>query len=495
MTKETNGKKVFLAVDLGAGSGRVMAAAFDGVKISLEEVSRWASAPIKIGNSLHWDTDAIFGEIVGGIKKARAIFGNAIESVGIDSWAVDYGLLDSGGNLLNKPFIYRDARTAGMMEKVFAKIPKPDIYSKTGIQFLFFNTIYQIEAEILNGENIQKAKSFLMMPDLFAYMLTGEKFNERTNASSTQFYNPFKRDWDFEILERIGAPAEIFKNGFVECGEAIGCLRAELKEELGDIKVVAVASHDTASAVAATPSQSANPAYINSGTWSLPGVELKAPMASEPAFKENFTNEVGAENTIRFLKNVTGMWLVQKSKEIWKAEGCDMDYKSLESSAAKSEPMRTIIDPDAPDFVMPENMPKAIANYCAARNIPVPQSQGQIFRAIQESIALKYAYVFKTIESITGIKPDSINTMGGGSKDDFLNQFTADATNKAVFAGPTESTAFGNAIMQMKASGDISDLSQGRALVAASVSPKVFYPKKENRQIWEDAYGKFYLKK
>ena len=204
MTKETNGKKVFLAVDLGAGSGRVMAAAFDGVKISLEEVSRWASAPIKIGNSLHWDTDAIFGEIVGGIKKARAIFGNAIESVGIDSWAVDYGLLDSGGNLLNKPFIYRDARTAGMMEKVFAKIPKPDIYSKTGIQFLFFNTIYQIEAEILNGENIQKAKSFLMMPDLFAYMLTGEKFNERTNASSTQFYNPFKRDWDFEILERIG---------------------------------------------------------------------------------------------------------------------------------------------------------------------------------------------------------------------------------------------------------------------------------------------------
>ena len=228
-----------------------------------------------------------------------------------------------------------------------------------------------------------------MMPDLFAYMLTGEKFNERTNASSTQFYNPFKREWDFEILEKIGAPSEIFKNGFAECGDVVGKLRAGLKEELGDMKVVAVASHDTASAVAATPSQSDNPAYINSGTWSLPGVELKAPLASDAAFKENFTNEVGAENTIRFLKNVTGMWLVQKSKEAWAKEGRDTDYKTLEAAAAQSEAMRTIIDPDAPDFVMPENMPRAIANYCSARNIPVPQDQGQLFRAIQESIALK----------------------------------------------------------------------------------------------------------
>ena len=492
MTNNSICRKVFLAVDLGAGSGRVMAAIFDGAKIALEEVSRWASAPVKIGGAFHWDADAIFKEITSGIKKARAIYGGAIESVGIDSWAVDYGLLDSAGNLLNKPFIYRDTRTDGMMEKVFAKVPTAEIYKKTGIQFLFFNTLYQIEAEILYGKNIQNAKSFLMMPDLFAYMLTGEKFNERTNASSTQFYNPFKREWDFEILEKIGAPSEIFKNGFAECGDVVGKLRAGLKEELGDMKVVAVASHDTASAVAATPSQSDNPAYINSGTWSLPGVELKAPLASDAAFKENFTNEVGAENTIRFLKNVTGMWLVQKSKEAWAKEGRDTDYKTLEAAAAQSEAMRTIIDPDAPDFVMPENMPRAIANYCSARNIPVPQDQGQLFRAIQESIALKYAYVFKTIEDITGVKPDSINVMGGGSKDAFLNQFTADATGKTVLAGPTESTALGNAIMQMKASGDISDLRQGRALIAASVSPKIFSPNKANRQIWDAAYEKFY---
>ena len=470
--------KVFLAVDLGAGSGRIMAAVYDGKTVALEEVARWASEPVKIGDAYHWEVNNIFASIVDGLRKAKSIYGDAIVSLGIDTWGVDYGLLDKDDKLLNLPYIYRDTRTDGMMDATFAKISKEEIYKKTGIQFMFFNTIFQIMAEVEKGQNISKAESFLMMPDLLAFMLTGVKVNERTNASTTQFYNPFNKDWDYEILEKIGAPTKIFKNGFAECGSVIGSLRPELQAELGDIKVVAVASHDTASAVAATPTQAAVPAYINSGTWSLPGVELQTPIATDASFKENFTNEVGYNSTIRFLKNVTGMWLVQKSKEVWKANNCDMGYKELEAEAAKVEPMRTIFDPDAPEFVMPENMPQAIAEHCRKNGLKVPETHGQIFRAIQESIANKYKYVFDTIEKLSGAKIEEINIMGGGSKDAMLNQFTANATGKVVKAGPTESTALGNAIMQMKAAGVIASVQEGRKIIADSFGIKVFEPQK-----------------
>lgn len=483
--------KIYLAVDLGAGSGRLMAARFDSKTIKLEEVSRWASAPVKIGNSFHWDVDAIFREIVSAVKKARSLYGDAIVSLGIDTWGVDYGLLDSSDKLLNMPYIYRDSRTDGMMDSVFAKISKKEIYSQTGIQFMFFNTVFQIAAELEKGGNIGRAKTFLMMPDLLAFMLTGVKVNERTNASTTQMYNPFKRDWSAEIIGKIGAPAEIFKNGFAECGDVIGTLRQSLRDELGDLKVVAVASHDTASAVAATPARTALPAYINSGTWSLPGVEIPSPIATDASFAENFTNEVGAENTIRFLKNVTGMWLVQKSKEVWKACGCDKPYSELEKEASESQPMRTLLNPDAPDFVMPDDMPAAIAEFARKTSQPVPDTHGRIFRAIQESIALKYACVFETIEKLAGVKVSEINVMGGGSKDSVLNAFTANATGRTILAGPTESTALGNVAMQMKADGVVSNLAQARAVISASCEPKIFEPSKADAQLWADALGKF----
>lgn len=483
--------KIYLAVDLGAGSGRLMAARFDSKTIKLEEVSRWASAPVKIGNSFHWDVDAIFREIVSAVKKARSLYGDAIVSLGIDTWGVDYGLLDESDKLLNMPYIYRDSRTDGMMDSVFAKISKKEIYSQTGIQFMFFNTVFQIAAELEKGGNIGRAKTFLMMPDLLAFMLTGVKVNERTNASTTQMYNPFKRDWSAEIIGKIGAPAEIFKNGFAECGDVIGTLRQSLRDELGDLKVVAVASHDTASAVAATPARTALPAYINSGTWSLPGVEIPSPIATDASFAENFTNEVGAENTIRFLKNVTGMWLVQKSKEVWKACGCDKPYSELEKEASESQPMRTLLNPDAPDFVMPDDMPAAIAEFARKTSQPVPDTHGRIFRAIQESIALKYACVFETIEKLAGVKVSEINVMGGGSKDSVLNAFTANATGRTILAGPTESTALGNVAMQMKADGVVSNLAQARAVISASCEPKIFEPSKADAQLWADALGKF----
>lgn len=478
--------KVFLAIDLGAGSGRVMAGLFDGKKIDLQEVARWNSAPVKIGDSYHWDVNRIFSDILVGLRAARAKYGDAIESLGIDTWGVDYGLLDGSDKLLNMPYIYRDTRTEGMMDWVFSKVSKDEIYKTTGIQFMFFNTIFQLASEIERGGNIDKAKTFLMMPDLLAFMLTGVKKNERTNASTTQFYNPFKRDWAYDILNKIGVSSEIFASGFAECGTVIGGLLPEIKNEIGDIKVVAVASHDTGSAVAAMPTQAEGSAYVNSGTWSLAGIEADSPIVSEESFKENFTNEVGVGHKIRFLKNVTGMWLVQKCKEIWKSEGTDMSYANLERGALESPAMRTIFDPDHQDFVMPENMPEAIRSHCRQRGIPVPENHGQIFRAIQESIAAKYAYIFSKMESLSGKKISQINIMGGGSKDAVLSQFAADATNRTVYAGPVESTALGNILMQLKACGGISNLSEGRAIVANSCMPKVYNPRPEEVAKWKE---------
>lgn len=470
-------KKVYLAIDLGAGSGRIMASVFDGTKISLEEVARWASEPVKINNSFHWDINAIFNSILSGLRAAKSKFGNSIISIGIDTWGVDYALLNKADNLISMPYIYRDSRTDGVQDFVFSKISKNEIYSRTGIQFMFFNTIFQLAAQ-LRADSFDSAQTFLMMPDIIAFMLCGVKANERTNASTTQCYNPFKRDWDWDILQKVGIPPHIFKSGFAECGTTLGSLRPHLRAEFGDIKVVAVASHDTASAVVATPSIEKNPAYINSGTWSLAGLEIDSPIANADSFSENFTNEIGAENTVRFLKNITGMWLVQKSKEVWQRDNCDVGYRELEQAAAKVEPYRTIFDVDSPDFSMPDDMPKAIMEHCRLRGLNVPQTQGELFRAIQESIAAKYAKVFAKMKSISGVNVDKICIMGGGSKDSMLNQFAADATGCVVSAGPTESTALGNIIMQMKASGDISDIKQGRAVVINSCEPNIFEPRK-----------------
>lgn len=470
-------KKVFLAADLGAGSGRVMAAEFDGSRIELCEVSRWASEPVKEGDSFHWDIRAIFNEIKNGAKKAREKYGDNIVSLGIDSWAVDYGLLDAQDKLIGNPYIYRDARTNGAMDAVFNLIPKEKIYELTGIQFLFFNTLYQMMAEVKNGERLAKAKTFLMIPDLLSFMFTGVKKNERTNASSTQFYNPFKRNWETSILEKIGANPELFASPFAEAGTYLGEVLPEFQQELGNLKIATVASHDTASAVVSVPTTQANPAYINSGTWALPGMEINSPISTSEALAHNFTNEIGAENTVRFLKNVTGMWLIQKSKEVWAKEGSDKSFEQLRAEAANAKPFESVFDTESPELVMPENMPKAIAEVCKKSGVKVPETHGEIYRAIMESIAKKYAYVFDTLEKLTGIKTDAIHVMGGGSRDDMLNQLTADVTGKTVLAGPVESTALGNVVMQMKASGDISSMAEGRAIVSASCNPKKYTPK------------------
>ena len=485
-------KKVFLAIDLGAGSGRLMAALYNGKNITLEEVDRWASEPVDENGSKHWDIAAIFGHIKAALAKAAAKYADSAVSVAVDTWGVDYGLLDANDNLINNPFIYRDSRTDGMQDRVFAKVSKDEIYAETGIQFMFFNTIFQLESE-LGKPAISKAKTFLMMPDIINWLLTGVKTNERTNASTTQLYNPNNKAWSVKLLDKIGIPRGIFSAPFAEAGTVIGELKDSLKAELGfkSLKVVSAPSHDTAAAIAGIPARTTPCAYLNSGTWSLAGMELSAPLINAQTLKENFTNEVGVENTIRFLKNITGMWLFQKSRESWAKAGQNLSYAQTDALAAAAKPMFSHFDPDHKDFAMPDDMVKAIENHCAARGRNIPRDIGQLCRCIQESIALKYAHVFSVLGRLTGEKLEVLSVVGGGSKDKALTQMTADATGMTIYAGPTESTSFGNVLMQLKAAGDISNLKEGRAIVDASVKPQIYTPQKESSRMWRDALENF----
>ncbi len=487
-----NNKKVFLAIDLGAGSGRLIAAVFDGKTLNLEEISRWVSEPTAIGASMHWDVFQMFAEIKKAIGHAYAKYGKAIVSLAVDTWGVDYGLLDKSDALINLPYIYRDARTNGAMDELFKKVSKEHIYAQTGIQFMFFNTIFQLFAE-QKGNALDKAENFLMMPDLVNWMLSGVKANERTNASTTQLYSPISKDWSWDLIGKMGLPERIFKQPFAPAGSILGELKKGIKEELGieNLAIVSTSSHDTASAIAGVPAKSSPCSYINSGTWSLTGMELKQPIINDASFAENYTNEVGVEDTIRFLKNITGMWLFQKSRESWKKSGLNHSFAEVDKMAMEAKGMQAHFNPDHADFVMPEDMVAAIQTHCQKRNRFVPNSVGEIARSIQESIALKYANVFKTLEKLTGISNDVLNIMGGGSKDAELNQMTADATGKAVAAGPTESTTFGNVIMQLKANKDISSLAEGREIIINSVSPKIFEPRKDEAKKWQDALENF----
>ena len=479
-------KKTFLAVDLGAGSGRMIAVDFDGRKMELEEISRWQNAPIRCGSSLHWDMESILKNLKRALSKAVSLKGKGIVSMGIDTWGVDYGLLDANAKLISNPFAYRDERTQGAMERVFSKIPKSEIYRRTGIQFMPFNTIFQLacEGELIRAKN--GAKTFLMMPDLIAHALTGRISNERTNASTTQLYDPVHKDWIWDFLGALDINSELFSAGFIDAGDPIGPICKGSFSDFSSIKLVCVASHDTASAVVAVPSTQECPAYINSGTWSLPGLELPSPIISDVSFRENFTNEVGAENRVRFLKNVTGMWLVQKCLQAWQNRGRTVGYDELENGARACKPFNFIFDPDLPAFANPENMPLAISQNSLSRCGRAPEGECETFRAIQESIALKYAYVFEKLSEISGRKIVRINIMGGGSKAKMLNQFTADATGMEVSAGPVEATAIGNAVMQMKASGDISTLEEGRSIVSSSFSPQLFQPNAHHAAQWAE---------
>lgn len=485
-----NAKKICLAVDLGAGSGRVVAGIYDGTRLELAELNRFPNEPIKKAESWHWDLDRLFASIKEGITIGVKTYGPAVASVGVDAWGVDYGLLDAQGKLLGAPFQYRDKRTQGMEQEAYRRMPRREIYERTGIQFMFFNTLFQLLAEAKAREQIEKADRLLFMPDLVHYFLSGVAVNERSIASTSQLLNPCMQTWDHELIKAMGLPERIFGK-LVDAGTVLGELLPAIAAETGakNLKVITPAGHDTASAVVGVPADELEPVFLSSGTWSLMGRELKEPVISDVSYEATFSNEGGVFGTTRFLKNIAGMWLLQECKRAWDGAGKKISYDELEIQAQSSPPFAALLDPDATDFQAPADMPAAITAFCQKTGQPVPTTPGAFTRAIFESLALKYRKVKETLAQVTGKPIDHINIVGGGSKNAVLNQFAADALNCRVMAGPVEATSIGNLVMQLFALGEIQSLAEGRALVRRSVEPKIFEPKTPG--VWDEAYARF----
>ena len=482
----------FLAFDFGASSGRAMLAVLENGKLTLEEKHRFANEPVTVNGGFYWDVLRLFHEIKQGILKCVNSGDADIDAIGIDTWGVDYGYLDKNGELLGNPRHYRDTRTNGMFEKAFEIVPKDEIFKNTAIAFNLFNSLYQLLSERLNDSPLLKeAKTLLFMPDLFNYFLTGVKKTEYTVASTSQMFDSVNHKWAYGMLDKMQIPTDILTD-VIYPGEVIGRLKPELSEELGigAVPVVSVASHDTGSAVASVPvTDTKDFVYISSGTWSLMGVELDKPIISKQAMDYNFTNEGGVNKTIRFLKNIMGLWLVQECKRQWEREGENLSFAELESQANAATPFASFIDPDDTAFLAPGNMPKRICEYCKKTGQKVPETKGGIVRCIAESLAFKYRYTIEGIEQVTSKKYDSVHIVGGGIKDKMLCRFTANATNRRVEAGPVEATSIGNVVVQAMAMGAIKDLDEARAVVKASFPIETYVP--QDAETWNDAYVKF----
>jgi len=464
-----------LAVDFGASSGRLMLSKFDGEKMELEEIYRFPNEPVRIGSRFYWDFPRLFHELKNGLKKA-AEKGIKISGIGIDTWGVDYGLLDKNGDLLSNPVHYRDSRTDNILDSIAETVPLEEIYRVTGIQFLQLNTLCQVYADLkIRPDILKKADALLFMPDLFNFYLTGEKYNEYTIASTSQMLDVFKKSWAVGMLERMSLPASILQE-IIMPGNIIGHLTEDIQAEVGlpDVPVMAVGSHDTASAVAATPLEGENCAFLSSGTWSLLGVESGEPIVNEDSLKDNFTNEGGLEGRIRFLKNINGLWMIQQLRKHWQEQGIDVGFGEISKAAAAVEKDSFIIDPNDKSFIAPLNMASAVQQYCKNEGQGEPKEIGEIARAVYNGLAREYKARISDLEEITGRTIDVINMVGGGIQDEFLCQHTANITGKTVLAGPIEATALGNIMAQLIALGEIKDLTQGREIVKNSITQKKY---------------------
>jgi rhamnulokinase len=480
--------KQLLAFDFGASSGRAMLGRFDGRRIELEEVHRFSNDPVQVNETLFWDVLRLFHEVKQGLIKTK---GENIDSIGIDTWGVDFGLFDENGCLLENPIHYRDKHTLGVMDDVFKRIPKRDLYQRTGTQFLHFNTLYQLYAiKQKRPELLERAHRLLLMPDLFLYWLTGRKQAEFTMASTGQMVNPYTGDWDYDLLEQLDLPVHILCP-MVHPGVMTDPLSDKIRAELGvdPIPTVAVTSHDTASAVVAVPAVTDDFVYISSGTWSLMGIESQKPLINDQTFSFNFTNEGGYNRTTRFLKNIMGLWLIQESRRQWIREGASVSYADLEREALACKPFQSLIDPDEDVLGHPGDMPERIRELCRKTGQPVPKTRGEVVRCIYESLALKYRVTKDQIESVTGRKYPDLHVVGGGTKDGLLSQFTANATGSRVIAGPIEATALGNMAVQLLAQKAISDLSKAREVMAQSFNLKYYQPEQEDE--WQKAMEQY----
>ncbi|MBE6213441.1 MAG: rhamnulokinase [Rikenellaceae bacterium] len=477
----------FAAVDLGATSGRVILSTISDGKIALEEIYRFPDPIIEMQGHFYWDLPAIYQSVIKGLSKI-AERGVKIESVGIDTWGVDFAFFGKDGGLLRLPYCYRDPHTVGAPEKFFEKMPREKLYQKTGIQIMNFNSVFQFDTLRRNGcSALEAADKILFIPDALAYLLTGEKVTEYTIASTAQMIDPRTKQWDADILNVLGLTPEHFGR-MIQPGEQIGVLTKEVQRltGLGEIPVVAVASHDTGSAVAAVPAADEEYAYLSSGTWSLMGIESKEPIISEESFAMNFTNEGGIEGTIRVLKNICGMWLLERCRAEWP----EMDYPTLIAEAEAAEPFRSLINPDAPCFANPASMTEAIAAYCRATSQPVPESIGQYTRCIFESLALRYRQVVSMLRELSPVAINRLYVIGGGARNNTLNQFTANAIGIPVETGSSESTAIGNVMMQAKWAGVVDSIGDMRRMIRESLDEKQCFAAQDSA-VWDAAYAKY----
>lgn len=471
-------KKV-LAFDFGASSGRAMLAEFDGKDITMNEIHRFSNDPVKLQGTFYWDILRLMHEIKQGIVKA--VNAGGFDAIGIDTWGVDFGLLDKEGKLLGNPLHYRDENTMGIIEEADKVVSKAEIYARTGIQFARFNSLFQLYSLATKRPDIlERAEKMLFMPDLMAYFLTGEMKAEFTIASTSQMLDAKTQNWDYELLDKLSIPRKILPE-IIPCGSVSGMLSDEICEELGckKVPVIAVASHDTGSAVVAVPNITDDFIYISCGTWSLFGTELSEPIINEKTEKYNFTNEGGYGGKVRFLKNIMGLWLIQESRRQWIREGFDVSYGDLEREALACEPFKCFVDVDDEVFSTPGNLPKRIQEFCRKTGQYVPQTRGEIMRCIYQSLAMKYRYTYECLKDITGKKYDAIHMIGGGTKDNLLCQMTADFCKINVIAGPIEATATGNVAVQMIALDEFKNITDARQIIANSLNPVYYNPRSE----------------
>jgi rhamnulokinase len=479
-----------LAFDLGAESGRGVLGLFDGQRLRLEVVHRFGNGPVRTLETLHWDVLRLYGEMLAALRRCAAEHGG-IDSVGVDTWGVDFALLGRNNTLLGNPRHYRDPHTEGVMEEAFARVPRAEVFRQTGLQFMRFNTLFQLLAlQRDRSPLLDLAETLLFMPDLFHFFFTGLKFNEFTDASTSQLYDPTAKTWAYGLVKAFGLPQQVLGT-LVQPGTVLGPLRSSVAAETGlrSVPVVAPASHDTAAAVAAVPAAGTSWAYISSGTWSLMGAELTAPLINDKVQEYNFTNEGGVGGTIRFLKNIMGLWLVQECRRMWERAGQTYTYDELMRLAAEAAPFASVLNPDDTGFILPPNMPAAIQDFCRRTGQVVPQEPGAVVRCALEGLALRYRWVLERLEELLGRRLEVIHVVGGGCQNTLLCQFTADACNRPVQAGPVEATAIGNVLVQAIGLKALKSLEEAREVVRRSFEVVTYTPREPER--WAGPYRRF----
>ncbi|MFJ4555656.1 rhamnulokinase family protein [Streptomyces massasporeus] len=478
--------KSYAAVDLGASSGRVMVGRVGPDSLELSEAHRFPNRPVRVPEGLRWDVLGLYAGVLDGLRAAGAHRGGRLDSVGIDSWAVDYGLLDADGALVGNPVHYRDSRTEGVAEKVWATVPAPELYAATGLQYAPFNTLYQLTAARSTAQ-LARARRLLLVPDLLTYWLTGEQGTELTNASTTQLIDPRTRDWAYDIASRLGIDLDLFAP-LRRPGDPAGLLRGEVLEETGlagPVPVTAVGSHDTASAVAAVPASGERFAYICTGTWSLAGLELDAPVLTEESRAANFTNELGLDGTVRYLRNIMGLWLLQECVRAWG----ETDLGALLLEASRAPALRSVVDAGDAAFLAPGRMPERIAEACRLSGQPVPESPAEVTRCILDSLALAHRKAVSDAQRLAGQEVDVVHVVGGGTRNALLCQLTADACGLPVVSGPTEAAALGNVLVQARAHGLVGDLAGMRRLLV-NTQPLTRYEPRGGTERWHAAQAR-----